>query len=331
LEDDARHICRVATPIPLATAPPNGATLGKVHVGTIIASCYDHRSDQFSLCAQDAEENRLYTLLADAEQPALTLDGSMLAYRSTDAERLGLYAVPVLNEPQGQGVAMEGSAAITSTSTAQDSLALGTPITITAETDAHSPSWAPDGGRLAFAQYDSEEEDWFIYIALPDGETPPRRVHQGEWPAWGPSGLLAFTTCGEENDCGIYLFDPATWSLKQLTRAVQDRASGWSPSGDEIAYMSDIGRSHNLYVVNVELGHVRQITRDLFTDIAPCWSPDGQRIAYVTNRDDDWALYTLHPYGDQPERIAALGATSADGQRFRLSWGAPILRFPAAP
>jgi Tol biopolymer transport system component len=73
---------------------------------------------------------------------------------------------------------------------------------------------------------------------------------------------------------------------------------------------------------------VRQITRNLFTDIMPIWSPDGQRIAYITNRDDDWAMYVLHPYGDQQERVATIGAESADSRRFRLSWIAGVIRFP---
>ena len=94
--------------------------------------------------------------------------------------------------------------------------------------------------------------------------------------------------------------------------------------------MSDIGRSLNLYVVHAESGHVRQITTNLFTDILPAWSPDGQRIAFVNNRDDQWAMYTTHPYpqGGQETRIAALGAESADWLRFRLSWVAPVVNFP---
>ena len=113
--------------------------------------------------------------------------------------------------------------------------------------------------------------------------------------------------------------------------AFTSMCAGWSPSGDELAYTSDIGRSNNLYVVHAQSGTVRQITRNLFTDSTPVWSPDGQRIAYVTNRDDDWAIYTIHPYGDQQQHIAVLGAESADPQRFRLSWVAKVIQFPDAP
>jgi tetratricopeptide (TPR) repeat protein len=355
LEDDARHICEVSALAPLETPMPDGTTPGLVHLGTLLASCYDHRTDQYSLCAQDAESNELYTWLSYAEQPALTLDGTMLAYRSSDPERPGLYAVSlaIATEVTDTVAAAEMTGtvtgeAITGTMTGEAITGMmtgeaitgtiaaivvspGPAITITTEADVHYPTWSPDGTRIAYAQYDAEQEDWFIYIALADGSAPPRRIHQGEWPAWGPNGLLAFTTCSGEELCGIHLFDPATWDLRILTGSIQDRASGWSPSGDELAYMSDVGRSFNLYIVHAGSSHVRQITRNLFTDVMPVWSPDGQRIAYVTNRDDDWALYVMHPYGDQQERIAGLGAQSADEQRFRLNWVAPVLRFPNAP
>lgn len=324
LEDDARHICEVSAPVPLETQTPDGTTPGVVHLGTIIASCYDHRTDQFSLCAQDAETNELDIWRPYAEQPALTLDGTLLAYRSNDPESPGLFVLPLATGTEITGTTT--AAQITGT-TVTPSLE----ITITTEMDVHYPTWSPDATRVAYAQYDAEQEDWFIYVALADGTTPPRRIHQGEWPVWGPDGQLAFTTCTGEDLCGIHLFDPASWKLRKLTNSLQDRASGWSPSGDELVYTSDIGRSNNLYVVNAQSGHVRQITRNLFTDIVPIWSPDGQRIAYVTNRDDEWAIYTVHPYGDQQERIAILGAESADPQRFRLSWGAKVIRPLKAP
>jgi tetratricopeptide (TPR) repeat protein len=334
LEDDARHICQVSTPAPAATKAPNGAPTGQVHLGTIVASCYDHRSDQSSLCAQNADDNQLRTVLPLAEQPALTLDGTMLAYRSTDPSQPGLYVAAILSqvEPESASQPVTATLTVTTTQTATaERVTLGTPIAITAEPEAHYPTWSPDGTRVAYSLYDDQEQEWFIYVALPDGTTPPRRIHQGEWPTWGPTGLLAFTTCTDEELCGIHIFNPADWSIRRLTDSVQDRATGWSPSGDEIAYMSDIGRSFNLYVVHAQSNHVRQITRDLFTDLVPTWSPDGQRIAYVTNRDDDWSLYTQHPYGNRLEHLTPLGAQSADSQRFRLSWVARVLRFPDTP
>jgi Tol biopolymer transport system component len=255
-----------------------------------------------------------------AEQPALTLDGTRLAFRSTDPEHPGLYAATFVTTAVTSTVNATGTVSATVHVT-------GAVITITTQSDAHYPSWSPDGTRVAYTQYDPEDQEWYIYIAYLGADELPRRVRAGEWPSWGPGAWLAFTTCGEENSCGIHVFNPDTWELRKLTATKQDRASAWSPSGDEIAYMSDIGVSFNLYVVHTRSGNVRQISRNLFTDGMPVWSPDGQRVAFVSNHNDDWSVYTTHPYPvvGQTKWIATLGAQSADWQRFRLSWVAPVI------
>jgi Tol biopolymer transport system component len=96
--------------------------------------------------------------------------------------------------------------------------------------------------------------------------------------------------------------------------------------------MSDIGLSLNLYVVQTETRHVRQITKNLFTDVMPVWSPDGQRIAFLTNHSDDWSVYSIHPWpGEgQAEQILTVGAESADWQRMQLAWSAKIISLPPA-
>ncbi len=79
--------------------------------------------------------------------------------------------------------------------------------------------------------------------------------------------------------------------------------------------------------------HVRQITKNLFTDVMPVWSPDGQRIAFLTNHNDDWSAYSIHPWpGEgQAEHILTVGAESADWQRMQLAWSAQIIPSPSVP
>jgi tetratricopeptide (TPR) repeat protein len=304
-EGDTSILC-AAKPELMETpmAPITASVWSKVHIGTLVATCYEPHDNRYDICAQNAEDNVLETWIRHAEQPAITLDGSWLAYRSADHQRPGLYAMDVIS---------------------------GTVVTITVDANAHHPTWSPDGTHLAYTQYDEEQADWFIYIAQVGADKPPQQIRKGEWPSWGPGGFLAFTTCGQENDCGIYVYDPSTGALRKVTASKQDRAAAWSPSGDEIAYTSDIGLSFNLHIVNIKIADTwgRQITKNLFTDVMPVWSPDGQRIAFITNHNDDWSVYSIHPYpGVQAEHIVSLGAESADWQRIRLAWTAPIVRFP---
>ena len=308
-ETDTAYLCLVTTPVPFETPTPDGppAQWSQVHLGTLIATCYNPHDDLYDICAQSADDGALQTWIPQAEQPAVSLDGTWFAYRSSDPDRPGLYALDVIS---------------------------GTVVAVTTESSAHYPTWSPDATHLAYTQYDQDQADWFIYISRIGAEDqPPQRIHRGGWPNWGPSGLIALSTCDGENDCGIYTYDPASGELLKLTNAKQDRAAAWSPSGDELAYMSDIGLSLNLYVVQTATKHVRQITKNLFTDVMPIWSPDGQRIAFLTNHNDDWSVYSIHPWpGEgQAERIVTVGVESADWQRMQLTWSATIIPAPVAP
>jgi dipeptidyl aminopeptidase/acylaminoacyl peptidase len=68
----------------------------------------------------------------------------------------------------------------------------------------------------------------------------------------------------------------------------------WSPAGDLIAYLQDIGGDENyqIYVINPNGGKSRDVTGypgKLHENHA--WSWDGRRIAYVSNRDGQFDVY----------------------------------------
>lgn len=58
----------------------------------------------------------------------------------------------------------------------------------------------------------------------------------------------------------------------------------WSPDGRSIAFTGMTRGLTDLFIVDVESGRVRQVTRDAYADLQPAWSPDGTRIAIATDR-----------------------------------------------
>ncbi len=327
LETKIGHLCDTAGTLPKETPSAAGEwpPPGVVSTGTLFATCYDYQTDQSSICFQNAVDNTFSTWITQTEQPALTLNGALLAYRSTAPEHPGLYAI----DTAAHGLVISGSAAITTSLL----ISRNEIITITTNAQAHYPTWSPDGAQVAYTAYDDEKENWFIYIVDMTHPGAPQRIHQGEWPSWGPTGLLAFTGCNGDNSCGIYLYDPDQRTFTRLTASSQDKAPTWSPTGRTLVYMSDVGGiSSNLYAVNTD-GYVWQITQNISTDAVPVWSPDEQTIAYVTNHRNDWTIYTTLPKGDylQKTRIAIVGAESADWPKFRLQWIAPVVRLADRP
>lgn len=69
----------------------------------------------------------------------------------------------------------------------------------------------------------------------------------------------------------------------------------WSPDGRQIAYRHQTGDlqtgeggTTEIYVMNSDGSHQRNLTRNHVTDWGPDWSPDGTRIAYNSGLGTGW-------------------------------------------
>jgi len=73
-----------------------------------------------------------------------------------------------------------------------------------------------------------------------------------------------------------------------------------SPDGKQIVFarewidqMKDQSRT-NLWVVDVDSGRVRELTRGSWRDSAPVWAPDSKRIAFLSDRDGTNQVHVLY-------------------------------------
>ncbi|MQA31411.1 MAG: peptidase S9 [Luteitalea sp.] len=71
----------------------------------------------------------------------------------------------------------------------------------------------------------------------------------------------------------------------------------WSPDGRSICFTGMSRGLTDLFVVDLQSGAVRQLTKDPFAELQPAWSPDGQRIAFATDRfSSDLATLSIGAY-----------------------------------
>ena len=69
----------------------------------------------------------------------------------------------------------------------------------------------------------------------------------------------------------IYIF----WLLSTIILCMS------TPTNADIVFQSDRDGNSNIYVVNDDGSHVRQLTHSLLRDTQPTWSPDGSQIAFM--------------------------------------------------
>ncbi len=145
-------------------------------------------------------------------------------------------------------------------------------------------------GRIAYVAA-GQVWEWSDGAARP--LTRPGVHYEGA--AWSPDGKnIAVSELGE-NHSDVWVLDAKGNRLRQLTRhwslvSVQDSAWGrkpaWSPSGEQIAYVSDLYRTDmSLWLIGAQGSNPRRIhTMGIGSGGLdwPSWSPDGKRVAFTS-------------------------------------------------
>jgi Tol biopolymer transport system component len=89
----------------------------------------------------------------------------------------------------------------------------------------------------------------------------------------------------------------------------------------EILFQSDRDGNAEIYVLELNGGRLRPLTRNTFFDGYPVWSPDGNKIAFESDRSGSFQIYTMDPNGDRVTQITTgqgpnrFPAWSPDGKK----------------
>lgn len=150
-----------------------------------------------------------------------------------------------------------------------------------------SPTWAPDGARIAWTSYRRGEADLFEKD-LRTGEVRALSARAGAeiGAAYSPDGTRVVVARAVGADTDLWLLDASTGAeITQLTRGGGiDVSPAFSPDGSRIAFASERSGGSQIFVMPATGGDAIRVTRSggMFSD--PAWSPDGTQIAFVARQ-----------------------------------------------
>ena len=81
-------------------------------------------------------------------------------------------------------------------------------------------------------------------------------------------------------------------------------SASWSPSGNQIAYVSFELRKPVVYVQNVATGSRRVLANFKGSNSAPAWSPDGKTLAVTLTKDGSSQIYAMDSSGGDARRLS---------------------------
>ncbi len=190
------------------------------------------------------------------------------------------------------------------------------------------PDWSPDGSKLVFTTRGGETEPLFEFDLTTEKTTQLFECNDpclgDDEPAYSPDGTtVSFSRAlgpfvdDVPSDCGIWLGDRKTGTVRQLTSNTKPACDReylvrWSPDGKQLTYHRELIAAGEVttavFTLNADGTGEKRLTEPDLVAGAPAYSPDGEWIVFSTyplNVFDsgDSQLYRIHPDGSGMEQL----------------------------
>jgi TolB protein len=188
-----------------------------------------------------------------------------------------------------------------------------------------SPSWSPDGRKLAFANrlgvaaglcHRAGPCNDEIFVINADGSGLRRLTRNAAadgHPAWSPDGKkIAFLSRRDGTGADVFVMNADGSDERNLTRKPgEEDGLEWSPDGRAILFSavpsgqplwvggsrSASGPYRDVYVMNADGSGQRNLTHTTEAEEYGAWSPDGRTIAFSANDGRSTRIFVVNVDG----------------------------------
>ncbi|MGO1541746.1 MAG: Tol-Pal system beta propeller repeat protein TolB [Luteimonas sp.] len=158
-----------------------------------------------------------------------------------------------------------------------------------------SPSWSPDGNRIAYVSFESGNSAIYIQdISSGSRELVSSFRGINASPAFSPDGNRLALTLSRSGNPEIYVMDLGSKALTRLTNHFGiDTSPAWSQNGGTVYFTSDRGGRPQVYQVPASGGGESRVTFEGSYNSDPSVSFDGQKIAVAQGAGNVYRIAVL--------------------------------------
>ena len=153
-----------------------------------------------------------------------------------------------------------------------------------------SPSWSPDGKKVAYVSFETGIAKVFIQeISSGKREAVLSKDTQISSPSWSPDGKYLSITLYQDGNAEIYILRLRDRTLTRMTKQYSiDTESSWSPKGNKILFTS--GRSGSPQIYELDLRKLNPKAKRLSFEgtynAKASYLPKEEGIIFVHRADD---------------------------------------------
>ena len=144
-----------------------------------------------------------------------------------------------------------------------------------------SPSWSPDGNRLAYVSFEGGNSTIFIQtIGTGSREQVAKFRGINGAPAFSPDGRRLALTLSRSGNPEVYVMDLGSRALTQVTNHFGiDTEPTWSADGGSLYFTSDRGGKPQIYRVAASGGGASRVTFQGSYNASASVAADGKKVA----------------------------------------------------
>ncbi|GAA4853055.1 Tol-Pal system beta propeller repeat protein TolB [Luteimonas vadosa] len=159
-----------------------------------------------------------------------------------------------------------------------------------------SPSWSPDGSKLAYVSFEHNNNSSVYIQDLGTGARERVSSFRGinSAPAFSPDGRRLALTLSRSGNPEIYVMDLGSKALTQITNQFGiDTEPTWSADGSTLYFTSDRGGRPQVYQVSAGGGSASRVTFQGSYNASPSVSFDDKKIAVAQGSGNTYRIALL--------------------------------------